>query len=159
VSAKNNSTEQDGAMKPLARRKFISLAALSGAGLASLSAQDQLALRGEGHATIGGAMEQHAAADGNRMTEETRKERIRRAMLAGPPSVTSEATIAEMDRQGNMTVLRPGTNDWVTNTSSAPLQRNCASAGRCHTPRRISGGQSRHQCQKLSRSQGQRVKS
>jgi hypothetical protein len=97
VSAKNNSTEQDGAMKPLARRKFISLAALSGAGLASLSAQDQLARRGEGHATIGGAMEQHAAADGNRMTEETKKERIRRAMLAGPASVTSEATIAQMD--------------------------------------------------------------
>jgi hypothetical protein len=113
VSAKNNSTEQDGAMKPLARRKFISLAALSGAGLASLSAQDQLARRGEGHATIGGAMEQHAAADGNRMTEETKKERIRRAMLAGPASVTSEATIAEMDHQGNMTVLRAGTNDWV----------------------------------------------
>jgi hypothetical protein len=113
VSAKNNSTEQDGAMKPLARRKFINLAALSGAGLASLSAQDQLARRAEGHATISGAMEQHAAADGNRMTEETKKERIRRAMLAGPASVTSEATIAEMDHQGNMTVLRAGTNDWV----------------------------------------------
>src|ERR1700740_586752 len=99
-------------MKPLARRQFISLAALSGAGLASLSAQDQLA-RSAGHATIGGAMEQHAAADGNRVTEEIKKERIRRAMLAGPASVTGEATIAEMDRQGNMTVLRPGTNDWV----------------------------------------------
>jgi len=47
VSAKNNSTEQGGAMKPLARRKFISLAALSGAGLASLSAQDQLARSAE----------------------------------------------------------------------------------------------------------------
>src|SRR5437870_12815515 len=79
MSTKNNSTEQDGAMKPLARRKFISLAALSGAGLASLSAQDQLARRAEGHAPIGGAMEQHAAADGNRVTEE----RTRRAMLAG----------------------------------------------------------------------------
>jgi hypothetical protein len=92
-------------MKPLARRKFISLAALSGAGLASLSAQDHLARSAEGHATIGGAMEQHAAADGNRVTEEIKKEKIRRAMLAGPASVTSEATIVEMDRQGNMTVL------------------------------------------------------
>jgi hypothetical protein len=99
VSTKNNSTEQDGAMKPLARRKFISLAALSGAGLVSLSAQDQLARSAEGHATIGGAMEQHAAADGNRMTEETKKERIRRAMLAGPVSVTSEATIAWTGRE------------------------------------------------------------
>jgi hypothetical protein len=47
------------------------------------------------------------------VTEEIKKERIRRAMMAGPASITSEATIAEMDRQGNMTVLRPGTNDWV----------------------------------------------
>jgi len=73
-----------------------------------LSAQDQLARSAEGHAT-----EQHAAVDGNRVTEETKKERMRRAILAGPASVTSEATIAEMDRQGNMTVLRPGTNYWV----------------------------------------------
>jgi hypothetical protein len=34
-------------------------------------------------------------------------------MLAGPSFVASEATVAELDRQGNMTVLRPGTNDWV----------------------------------------------
>jgi hypothetical protein len=58
-------------------------------------------------------MGQHATADGSRVTEEIKKERIPRAMLAGPASVTSEATIAEMDRQGNFTVLRPGTNDWV----------------------------------------------
>ena len=28
-------------------------------------------------------------------------------------TVTSEATVAEMDHQGNLTVLRPGTNEWV----------------------------------------------
>ena len=47
------------------------------------------------------------------MIEEIQKEKIRRAMLAGPSIVTSEATVAEMDHQGNMTVLRWGTNDWV----------------------------------------------
>jgi hypothetical protein len=52
-------------------------------------------------------------ADENRMAEEIKKEKIRRAMLAGPPSVTAEATIAEMNHQGNLTVLRPGTNEWV----------------------------------------------
>jgi hypothetical protein len=93
VNTKDNSTEQDGAMKPLARRKFISLAALSGAGLALLSAQDQLARSAEGRATISGAMEQHAAADENRVTEEIKKERIRRAMLAGPASITSDRSI------------------------------------------------------------------
>ena len=47
------------------------------------------------------------------MAEEIKKEKIRRAMLAGPSCITSEATVAEMDKDGNMTVLRPGTNEWV----------------------------------------------
>ena len=47
------------------------------------------------------------------LAEEIRKEKIRRAMLAGPHSITSEATVEDMDEQGNMTVLRPGTNDWI----------------------------------------------
>jgi len=98
ISPKNISTEQVAAKEPLTRRKFISVAALSGAGLASLKPHE---------------IEEHAMADENRMAEEIKKEKIRRAMLAGPASVTSEATIAEMDRQGNMSVLRPGTNDWV----------------------------------------------
>jgi hypothetical protein len=39
--------------------------------------------------------------------------KIRRALLSGPDSVTREATVAEMDAQGKLTVLRPGTNRWV----------------------------------------------
>lgn len=34
-------------------------------------------------------------------------------MLSGPAVITKDATVAEMDRQGNMTVLRPGANEWV----------------------------------------------
>jgi hypothetical protein len=47
------------------------------------------------------------------LKEEIKKEKIRRAMLAGPSVITKDATVAEMDRHGNLTVLRPGTNDWV----------------------------------------------
>ncbi|HTX82237.1 MAG TPA: hypothetical protein VME44_08675 [Streptosporangiaceae bacterium] len=54
----------------------------------------------------GGADEQVGA-------ERIKREKIRRAMLAGPSCVTSEATVAEMDKDGTMTVLRSGTNDWV----------------------------------------------
>ncbi len=40
--------------------------------------------------------------------------KIARAMRAGPTSVTKDATIAEMDRHGNLvTILRQGTNDWI----------------------------------------------
>ena len=47
------------------------------------------------------------------MAEAIRNEKIRRAMLAGPACITSEATVAEMDQLGQLTVLRAGTNDWV----------------------------------------------
>ena len=39
--------------------------------------------------------------------------KIRRAQLSGPASVTTDATVAEMDADGRMTVLRRGTNQWV----------------------------------------------
>jgi hypothetical protein len=51
--------------------------------------------------------------DEQKMAEAIKQEKIRRSMLAGPYSITCEATVAEMDRDGNLTVLRPGTNDWV----------------------------------------------
>jgi hypothetical protein len=62
---------------------------------------------------MGEALKHFAVPDGDRMTEEIKKEKIRRAMLAGPSVVTTEATVAEMDPHGNLTVTRPGTNDWV----------------------------------------------
>jgi hypothetical protein len=39
--------------------------------------------------------------------------KIRRALLSGPDCITKDATVAEMDASGAMTVLRPGTNDWI----------------------------------------------
>ena len=108
-NGENISIEQNPSMRLVTRRKFIGVAALSGAGVASLSAHDQLARARE----IDGVMEQHEMLSENRMTEEINKEKIRRATLAGPSSVTSDATVAEMDRHGTMTVLRPGTNEWV----------------------------------------------
>ena len=39
--------------------------------------------------------------------------KISRAMSSGPLHVTRDATVAEMDAQGNLVVLRQGTNQWV----------------------------------------------
>ena len=47
------------------------------------------------------------------ISDEIVKAKIRRALLSGPDSITGDATVAEMDGQGDMTVLRPGTNQWV----------------------------------------------
>lgn len=101
------------AVEGITRRSFMGAAALSGAGLASASASARLIRNEEDPARASGAIAQHAMPDENRMAEEIKREKIRRAMLAGPASVTAEATVAEMDRQGNLTVLRPGTNEWV----------------------------------------------
>jgi hypothetical protein len=49
----------------------------------------------------------------NGMSDEIVKAKIRRALLSGPDVITREATVAEMDAHGKMTVLRPGTNRWV----------------------------------------------
>ena len=47
------------------------------------------------------------------MTDAIVTAKIRRALLAGPDCIPKDATVAEMDAQGKMTVLRPGTNQWV----------------------------------------------
>ncbi len=81
------------------RRSFVRGAALAGA-LPSVSS-----------AALAGASQMQSSD--MHLEEAIRNERIRRAMLSGPSVITKDATVAEMDRQGNMTVLRPGTNEWV----------------------------------------------
>src|SRR5271168_2634853 len=39
--------------------------------------------------------------------------KISRAELSGPFHITRDATVADMDAQGNVVVLRQGTNQWV----------------------------------------------
>ena len=39
--------------------------------------------------------------------------RIARARLSGPKEVTKDATVAEMDEHGQLTILRHGTNEWT----------------------------------------------
>jgi hypothetical protein len=47
------------------------------------------------------------------MSDEITKAKIRRALLSGPDVITRDATVAEMDAMGKLTVLRPGSNHWV----------------------------------------------
>lgn len=82
------------------RRRFLKGAALVSTGL--LAAAPLPA----------GAAGQHSV-DPAHLDEEIKKEKIRRAILAGPSIVTAEATVAEMDHKGDLSVLRQGTNDWV----------------------------------------------
>src|SRR5262249_15201808 len=40
-------------------------------------------------------------------------EKIKRALSAGPSSITNDATVAEIDSDGTMNILRQGTNDFT----------------------------------------------
>src|ERR1700746_3991929 len=89
---------------PLTRRRFIGVAATLAPGLCAIGP--------EGTA-LAEATTKQTNLDEHNLTEEIKKEKIRRAMLAGPSVVTAEATVAEMDGQGNLTALRHGTNESV----------------------------------------------
>jgi hypothetical protein len=46
-------------------------------------------------------------------SDESTQTKIARALSAGPPDVAKAATVAEMDSQGKMTILRAGTNGFT----------------------------------------------
>ena len=102
----------------ISRRMFVEAATLAGTGLTTLAisaralgglAEESSAKSAMNHEPTG----VNAMHGENSMADEITKEKIRRALWAGPDSVTREATVAEMDAQGKMTVLRPGRNQWV----------------------------------------------
>jgi len=83
-----------------------SLAAMAvGTGTAAVLTTTDEKSKSEGS---GGSMSMATSA-----SDEVLKEKIRRACLAGPSSVTQDATVAEFNQQGGLTVLRKGTNQWV----------------------------------------------
>jgi hypothetical protein len=49
----------------------------------------------------------------NTKSEESTGEKIKRALSAGPPSITHDATVAEIDSDGTMKILRQGTNEFT----------------------------------------------
>jgi hypothetical protein len=106
-----------GGRKAMSRREFVETAAIAGAGLAALSVSVQAQAGASHHRGVEAPSnykqtEEIAMSEDN-VSDEIVKAKIRRALLSGPDSITKEATVAELDAQGKMTVLRPGTNRWV----------------------------------------------
>jgi hypothetical protein len=54
-----------------------------------------------------------SAPGATNMMDAITSEKIRRARLSGPSQVTANATVAEMDAPGRLTVLSKGTNEWT----------------------------------------------
>jgi len=90
----NGSTE--GLNAGVSRRSFVGSAALVGMAVA-----------------VGSATASASDISGEIQMSEEVSVKIRRARLSGPASLTKDATVAEVDAQGKMTVLFQGTNKWI----------------------------------------------
>ena len=66
--------------------------------------------------------------------------RVARALLSGPATIRDGATVSDMDERGNMTVLRPGTNEWVCmpglEIGQADMCADHTGGGKCASDRR-----------------------
>jgi len=103
---------------PISRRGFVEALTIAGASFATISVSAR-GLVGPVQHRSDEEMTNTMSAGGNMTdgansgSQEIVSAKIRRALLSGPDSVTKDATVAELDAQGKMTVLRPGTNQWV----------------------------------------------
>jgi hypothetical protein len=97
----------------ISRRNVVAGIGFLGAALAALSDKAWSQNQGRGSYITEAVALPPGPALGDEDVE-VRDVKIARAMRAGPYQITRDATIAEMDRHGNMTaILRKGTNDWV----------------------------------------------
>jgi hypothetical protein len=95
------------------RREFLATT-IAGAALLTDSSSHAAAL--SGLSTVdetGQTVSKPPTPGGQYMADEAEDLRIRRARLSGPEHVTKDATVAEMDADGTLTVLVKGTNEWV----------------------------------------------
>jgi len=100
----------------ISRRAFVEAAVVAGsASLAGVArrAYGQPVTPPTRNSTRLGSHEAAKMNEDTTVSDDIALEKIRRAMLAGPPSVTREATVAEMEPGGELSVLRAGTNQWV----------------------------------------------
>jgi hypothetical protein len=105
----------DGAGANLSRRSVVGRLAFFGAVMSALSGKllaDQGASGSYSNSAIAMLPSDQSAPKSS--DEMIRAVKIARAMRSGPPEITRDATVAEMDHTGNATqVLRKGTNEWI----------------------------------------------
>jgi hypothetical protein len=111
----NGSSESN--TQSLSRRTFVETAVVAGAGL-TVAGMAPHAFGGalsppNSNGTHDGAHKVTKLNGEKAMSDEITLERIRRARLSGPDSVTRDATVAEMNADGGLSVLSQGTNQWV----------------------------------------------
>jgi hypothetical protein len=112
-------TEQRGAARavetPLSRRIAMTRVAFFGAAMSALGSR-AFAQPGASSSYSNSAIAAQLPGDAPGKSEEeiVCAVKIARAMRSGPPQITRDATVAEMDHHGNVArILRNGTNGWI----------------------------------------------
>ena len=111
--------EQPGAARtvavPVSRRIAMTSVAFFGAAMSALSSRAFAQPGAPGsYSNSAIAAEPPGDAPGRSDEDIVRAVKIARAMRSGPPQITRDATVAEMDHHGNVArVLRNGTNGWI----------------------------------------------
>jgi hypothetical protein len=105
----------EAAEKPVSRRIAMGGVAFFGAAMSAVGSR-AFAQAGSPGSYSGSAIAAEPPGDTPGKSDEdiVRAVKIARAMRSGPPRITRDATVAEMDHHGNVAhVLRNGTNGWI----------------------------------------------
>jgi len=98
----------------LSRRQVICQFACFGAAMATVHEFAAAAQTGSSGSDSNAAIAQPPVGTSADSPDELVKAvKIARAMRAGPPEITRDATVAEMDHHGNLAILRKGSNEWL----------------------------------------------
>ena len=111
-------TQQQGAAKtagaPVSRRIAMGGVAFFGAAMSAIGSRAFAAGAPGSYSNAAIAGEPPADTSGKSDEDLVSAVKIARAMRSGPPQITRDATVAEMDHHGNVAhVLREGTNGWI----------------------------------------------
>ena len=105
---------QDGATVELTRREAIGRFALFGTVMAILQGRATAQSGASGsYSNAAIALPQQEMSSPRSEDDLEKDVKIARAMHSGPAEITRDATVAEMDHEGTMTVLRKGSNGWI----------------------------------------------
>jgi hypothetical protein len=109
--------EQTEGLTTISQKGFVDTVAEGGALAAGIFSEDARSDSPWHYAganvTTSGSDASPITTDGNSMPDEIVREKIRRARLSGPPSVTGEAAVVELDAEGKLTIQHKGGNQWV----------------------------------------------
>jgi len=114
VNQKEEASVSDESYVALSRRQIMRQVAFFGAAMTMVRGLAEAQTGSSGSYSNAAIAQPPIGSSADSRDEVVKAVKIARAMRAGPPEITRNATVAEMDHHGNwITILRKGDNEWV----------------------------------------------